>query len=125
MKNRISRSALLVLVFVCLVTLILLGRGHSSGEAMAQSQQKYQKWEYCYVTSPFSYGSPDNPTLKVYISQGAEKLLADTDTTGVAVLNRLGAEGWELVGASDELTYPGGTPINPPTTTRFLLKRPR
>ena len=117
MKNRTTRSAALALFVMALGTTILLNRYDLLGEAKAQSQ-KSQKWEYCYVTSPFSYGSSDNVSFKVYVSQGGEKSLADSDSTGVAALNKLGAEGWELVSASDELT-------NPPTVTRFLLKRPK
>ena len=124
MKNRITRSAVLVVTVVGLTALILLSRHHLTGEAMAQSQERPQKWEYCYVSSPFQYGSIDSISTKVYVSHGGEKWLADSDSTGVAALNRLGAEGWELVSASDELPNVGGSP-NHPTQTRFLLKRPR
>lgn len=123
MTNRITRSAALALTVTCLATIVLLSRDHLLREAVAQSQEKPQRWEYCYVSSPFTYGSSAGSiTTKVYVSQGGEKWLADSDTTGVAALNKLGAEGWELVSASDELTQPGG-PTTLPTTTRFLLKR--
>ena len=122
MKNQITRNAALLLTVVVVATLVLLSRIHSPGEAMAQSQQKPQKWEYCYVSSPFQYGGNGGVTTKVFVSQGGEKWLADSDSTGVSALNRLGAEGWELVSASDELLNTGGAPALP-TTTRFLLKR--
>lgn len=122
MKNQITRSAVLLLTVVAVATLFLLSRIHSPSEAMAQSQQKLQKWEYCYVSSPFQYGGNGGITTKVFVSQGGEKWLADSDSTGVSALNKLGAEGWELVSASDELMSTGGAP-RPPTTTRFLLKR--
>ena len=77
------------------------------------------------MSSPFYFGTAGNFSLKVYVSQGGEKWLADSDGTGVAALNKLGAEGWELVSASDELTYNGSSPVTPPTTTRFLMKRLR
>lgn len=124
MKNRITRSAALVLTVICLATIVLLSRNYLTGDAMAQSQEKTQNWEYCYVSSPFTAGTSGSISTKVYVSTGGEKWLADSDSTGVAVLNRLGAEGWELVSASDELTPIGG-PSSLPTTTRFLLKRPR
>lgn len=92
---------------------------------MAQSKEKPQKWEYCYVSSAFQSGTIGNISFKVYVSQDGEKSLADSDSTGVAALNRLGADGWELVSASDELTYTGGSPVTPPMLTRFLLKRPK
>lgn len=122
MKNRFKRAAL-VLTVICFAALTLLSRHYLPGEVMAQSQEKSQKWEYCYVSSPFTFGSNGSISTKVYVSKGGEKWLADSDNTGVAALNRLGAEGWELVSASDELT-PSGIPGNP-TTTRFLLKRPK
>ena len=124
MNIRITKSAAVVLAVVCLATIVLLSRQNVLGEAMAQSD-KHQKWEYCYVSSPFYFGTVGNYSLKVYVSQGGEKWMADSDNTGVAALNKLGAEGWELVSASDELTNNGSSPANPPTTTRFLLKRPR
>lgn len=125
MKNRITRSAVLLLAVVSLATLVSLSRHHLQGAAMAQSQEKPQKWEYCYVSSPFYYGnSGGGYSTKVYVSQGGEKWLADSDSTGVSALNKLGAEGWELVSASDELMQAGSPPA-PPTTTRFLLKRPK
>lgn len=123
MKNRIAQSVVLVLLVVGLATLVSLSRHDLVGEAMAQSKEKPQKWEYCYVSSAFQSGTIGNISFKVYVSQGSEKWLADSDSTGVAALNRLGAEGWELVTASDELTYTGGSPVNPPMLTRFLLKR--
>lgn len=123
MKNRIRQSVVLVLLVVGLATLVSLSRHDLLGEAMAQSKEKPQKWEYCYVSSPFQSGTIGNISFKVYVSQGGEKWLADSDSTGVAALNRLGADGWELVTASDELTYTGGSPVSPPMLTRFLLKR--
>jgi hypothetical protein len=124
-KNRITRCAILVLLVISLATLILISRHQLLGSAMAQSQERPQKWEYCYVSSAFQSGTIGNISFKVYVSQGGEKWLADSDSTGVAALNRLGADGWELVSASDELTYTGGSPITPPMLTRFLLKRPK
>lgn len=124
-KNRITQSAVLGLLVIGLATLASLSRDHLLGEAMAQSKEKPQKWEYCYVSSAFQSGTVGNISFKVYVSQGGEKSLVDSDSTGVAALNRLGADGWELVSASDELTYTGGSPVTPPIVTRFLLKRPK
>lgn len=124
MKNRIAGSAVPILLMLGLATLISLSRPHLLGEAMAQSQPKSQKWEYCYVSSPFQYAIGSTVSFKVWVSLGGEKSLADSDGTGVAALNKLGAEGWELVTASDELNVTGGEPV-PPVVTRFLLKRPK
>ena len=94
MKNRITQSVVLVLLVVGLATLVSLSRHDLLGEAMAQSKERPQKWEYCYVSSPFQSGTIGNISFKVYVSQGGEKWLADSDSTGVAALNRLGADGW-------------------------------
>jgi len=86
--------------------------------AHQQETRKVDKWEYCYMSSPFNYTT--NKIWKVYVSQGGETQMADSDRTGITALNRLGTEGWELVSASDEV---GGPSL--PTSTRFVLKRPR
>lgn len=122
MNIRITRSVALVLTVICLATIVLLNRYYPSAEAMAQSQEKNQKWEYCFVSSPLQVGTAGGISTKVYVYQGGEKLLADSDSTGVTPLNKLGAEGWELVSASDDHTY-SGPPMNQPPTTRFVLKR--
>ena len=124
MNIRISRSAALALTGICLATIVLLSRHYPAVEAMAQSQEKHQKWEYCYVSSPLQVGINGGISTKVYVSQGGDKWLADSDSTGVSALNKLGAEGWELVSASDDNTY-SGPPMNLPPTTRFVLKRPK
>ena len=124
MKNRITRNGAVVLTVICLAAIVLLSRHDTLREAIAQSPERPPKWEYCYVSSPFSYGSSDGSiSMKVYVSHGAEKWLADSDSTGVSALNRLGAAGWELVSASDDLTNAGSG--SGPTSTRFLLKRRR
>ena len=126
MNTRSTRKVFLVLTVICLAAIVLLGRHHVLGEAMAQAQEKHQKWEYCYVSSPLQVGNVSGGiSTKVFVSQGGEKWLADSDSTGVSALNKLGAEGWELVSASDELPYPGVSPVVAPTMTRFLLKRPK
>lgn len=125
MTNRITRTATLLMTVVCVATFVLLSRHHPPGEAMAQSQEMFQKWEYLYMSSPFTYGSNGNISTKVFLSQGGVKWLEDSDSTGVLTLNKLGDIGWELVSASDELPAPGISPVPQPTTTRFILKRRR
>ena len=125
MKNQIARSALLTLSVIALITVALLSRDNLRA-AMAQADvRKPQKWEYCYVSDAFTYGSADKIVYKVYVSQGGEVSLADSDRTGIAALNKLGAEGWELVSASSEISYRETTQLNFPATTRYLLKRPK
>jgi len=125
MNTRIGRSAAVALTVMFLTTMVLLSRHHLLGEAMAQSQEKHQQWEYCYVSSPLQVGvAGGGISTKVFVSQGGEKWLADSDSTGVSALNKLGADGWELVSASDELVFTG-VPPSLPQSTRFILKRPK
>lgn len=120
MRNRIFKGPLLALAVIGLATVVLLNRRNLVTPAMAQPQEtrRVEKWEYCYMSSPFNYNN--NKTWKVYVSQGGETQMADSDRTGVAALNKLGGDGWELVSASDEVVSTGL-----PTSTRFVLKRPR
>jgi hypothetical protein len=48
--------------------------GHFPGEAVAQSQEKSQKWEYCYVSSPFTFGPPAVSALKFMSPRVARSL---------------------------------------------------
>jgi hypothetical protein len=119
MRNRILNYPIALVVVVGLAG-ILLGRHSTMNQAMGQSQQakKAQQWEYCYVSSPYTYKTANN--WQVNISYGGATQMADTDMTGVAALDKLGADGWELVSASDESVGQGQ-----PSKTGFLLKRPK
>jgi hypothetical protein len=75
-----------------------------------------QQWEYCYVSSPFPCKT--NTNWKVNVSYGGAMQMADADLTGITALNKLGADGWELVSASDAAQGSSSTP-------RFILKRPK
>ncbi|SRR6266404_6582425 len=123
MRNRIFTRSLLGLGIVGLVAVTFLQRQNFMNPAMAQPQEvkKVSRWEYCYVSSPFIYGTATN--WKAHVSYGREMQLVDSDPSGVAALNKLGAEGWELVTASDEGVHVV-TPGLPPST-KFILKRAR
>jgi hypothetical protein len=49
---------------------------------------------------------------KVAVARGGEPEIRDSYHTGVAALNKLGADGWELVGATGD-------------ATKFFLRRPK
>lgn len=121
MQNRTFMRSLLSIFMIVLVAVIFLQRYNLLNAVMAQPQEvkKIQRWDYCYVSSPFAYETATN--WKVSVSYGGEVRMADSDVTGIAALNKLGAEGWELISASDEVVREGGPPIR----TRFILKRPR
>ena len=120
MRNRILNYSIALVVLAGLAGMLFLSRHSTMNQAMGQSQQakKSQQWEYCYVSGPYTYETTNN--WKVSISYGGATQMADTDLTGVAALNKLGAEGWELVSAIDEALGQGQ-----PSKTRFILKRPK
>ena len=121
MQNRTFTRSLLSVIMIVLVAVIFLQRSNLLNAVTAQPQEvkKIQKWDYCYVSSPFNYETAN--TWKVNVSYGSEVRMADSDSTGIAALNKLGAEGWELISASDQVVRQGGAEIS----TRFILKRPR
>jgi hypothetical protein len=84
--------------------------------AQTQEARKTQKWEYCYVSAPYSTING----WKVKVSRGGELEIRDSDVTGATVLNKLGSEGWELVGTSAEVYNQGNN-----TAINFYLKRAR
>jgi hypothetical protein len=109
-------KVVLSLIVLSLATFALLGGFNLVKPAFAQPQEtrKVQQWEYCYMSVP----QPGKDGSYVTISRGDHQEALDSDTTGAKALNKLGADGWELVGVSNEVT-------NNHTYTRFFLKRPR
>jgi hypothetical protein len=103
------------LTVLSLAAFALLGGFNLAKSAFAQPQAKtVQRWEYCYMSVP----QPGKDGSYVTISRGDAQETLESDTTGAKALNRLGADGWELVGVSNEVT-------NNHTYSRFFLKRPR
>ena|SRR5215813_1311021 len=84
--------------------------------AQTQETKKVQRWEYCYVGAP--YKTVDG--WKVKVSRGSEQEIRDSDATGAAALNKLGSDGWELVGMGSHVYDQGNQ-----TATEFYLKRAR
>lgn len=79
-----------------------------------QESKKVQRWEYCLMSPP--YPTPYGWKVNIYL--GGKDETIDSDMSSVAALNKLGADGWELVGVSDEVVNQGNQ-----TFTKFLLKR--
>src|SRR6185436_12649642 len=107
----------LSLTVLSFATVALLGGFSLVKSAFAQPQQTktVQRWEYCYMTVPTP--KKDGSGWYVTVSRGDSQEDLDSDTTGAKPLNKLGADGWELIGVSNEVT-------NNHTYTRFFLKRP-
>jgi len=116
--NRNFRIVFLTLFVLSLAIFVLLSRSSLVKRAVAQPQEskKLQRWEYCYMSAPY----PGKDGWKVTISRGGDQEALDSDMTGAAALNKLGSEGWELVGVSDAVTNQGNQ-----TITRLFLKRPK
>ena len=115
MCNRNSKLVLSLTV-LSLAAFTLLGGFSLVKSTFAQPQEtkKVQRWEYCYMSVP----QPGKDGSYVTISRGDDQETIDSDMTGAKALNKLGTDGWELVGVSNEVT-------NNHTYTRFFLKRPR
>ena len=110
-------KVVLSLTVLSLVTFVVLGGFSLVRSAFAQPQETktVQRWEYCYMTVPTPKKTGG---WYVTVSRGDDQEDLDSDTTGAKPLNKLGADGWELIGVSNEVT-------NNHTYTRFFLKRPR
>lgn len=68
-----------------------------------------EKWEYCYVCHHNQRGYED-----IFLIQGekSEKIYAEGEATlenAVKLLNQLGSQGWELVGATSTSNEHGWT----------------
>jgi len=118
MRNGNYRTLLLVTLFITAVIVGSFGRHAALNPAMAQTQEtrKTQRWEYCYMSAPYS----TNDGWKVRVSRGGDQEIRDSDQTGAAALNKLGLDGWELVGSGGEVVNQGNQ-----TFTHFFLKRPK
>ena len=118
MRNQNFRTVVLSLIVFSLATFTLVSRFSLVKSALAQPQEtkKLQRWEYCYMSAPY----PAKDGWKVTISRGGDQEALDSDITGATALNKLGADGWELVGVSDEVVNQSNQ-----TTTKLILKRPK
>ena len=116
MMDNKNVKVVLSLIVLGLATFALLGGFSLVKSAFAQPQETktVQRWEYCYMTVP----TPKKNGWYVTITRGDDQEDLESDLTGAKPLNKLGADGWELIGVSNEVT-------NNHTFTRFFLKRPR
>jgi hypothetical protein len=103
-----SLSSILLILIVTMVGLLVWNIAGSSTAAQTQESKKVQRWEYCYMSAPYSTVEG----WKVAVARGGEQEIRESDQTGAAALNKLGADGWELVGATGD-------------ATKFFLKRPK
>ena len=116
MHNRRFRILVVVTCLVVLGFLVARGWHVLSGAAMAQTRTgsaasaTRQKWEYCTILNI----TPGTAGWKAQVARGGIIETMDSDLSGTSTLNRLGAEGWELVSVSHQ----------PPNSAEYFLKRP-
>jgi hypothetical protein len=118
-RNRTTyRSMLAALLVVSVAALILANRYVVAKSSLEQAQQtKAQKWEYCHLYSGGSVA--EEPRYRAQLvrdstPEGNRDEIGGKDE--VAILNKLGAEGWEVVGMIPATGYP---------SPEYLLKRPK
>jgi hypothetical protein len=116
MHNRRFRILVVVICLVVLGFLVARGWHVLSGATMAQTRTgsaapaTRQKWEYCTILNI----TPGTAGWKAQVARGGIIETMDSDLSGTSTLNRLGAEGWELVSVSH---LPGNS-------AEYFLKRP-
>jgi hypothetical protein len=107
---------------VSVAALLLANRYVVAMSSLGQAQQtKTQKWEYCHLESGvFSGGSStEGPHYgAMLLREGSRDQIDGKDE--VAILNKLGAEGWEVV-----CIIPRENQGSSPSFPLYLLKRPK
>ncbi|HYW70889.1 MAG TPA: hypothetical protein VE961_07640 [Pyrinomonadaceae bacterium] len=114
----IKPRAITILAVSLMGVVLLAGLGRQIFEAQTRvptppplyGSAQRQRWEYCVVNEI----SLTTLGWKAHVSHGGNIETVDSDMTGISVLNRLGGEGWELVGAAHE----SGNSVE------YFLKRP-
>ena len=104
-------SKRIVTLALCVIVVALLTEfGRLTLETTrAQTRIGRDRWEYCTVNTI----SPGSGGWKAQIHRGGNVETADSDISGISTLNRLGGDGWELVG----VTHMSGNSVE------YFLKR--
>ena len=90
-----KRILILALGLIVVASLTEIGRlGFET--TRAQIRVGRERWEYCTVNT-ISAGSGG---WKAQIHRGGNVENADSDISGISTVNRLGSDGWELVGVA-------------------------
>jgi hypothetical protein len=112
-KMRKQRMGLLLLFVLGCGALLMVNRYAMAKPSPAEETKR--KWEYCHVYT--SYPTPDNKyKAQVMFPSTPEGRIDEIDSNfgGLAALNKLGAEGWEIVGI-----------ISTQPNAEYILKRPK
>jgi hypothetical protein len=111
---KIQKPLLIVLV-LAVTGMFLMSRYVFAKSSPADDAKR--KWEYCHLYAPLTRdeGNHYKAAFQTEASPQGKWDYVDSDYTGLGALNRLGADGWEVV-----LIIPVA---NGPS--EYLLKRPR
>ena len=108
------QKLLLISIVLTLTGTFLMTRYAFARSAPADETKR--KWEYCHVYPPsFREGNRYKAALETATTPEGQFDKIDSNNTGMVALNKLGADGWELVAVI-------------PTTSgsnEYILKRPR
>ena len=116
MHNQRLRILVMVSCLVVFGLVTAIGWHVLSGATMAQVRSgssapaTRQKWEYCTILNI----TPGTAGWKAQVARNGIIETMDSDVSGITTLNRLGLDGWELVGAVHQTGY----------STEYFLKRP-
>ncbi|MEJ7577481.1 MAG: hypothetical protein WKF74_10805 [Pyrinomonadaceae bacterium] len=111
-------KTVLVLFSVSVLALLLLGRYSVIQPALAQQEAKrIQKWEYCTFSGPYLSSNEWATTVEYFRESGTSQYEEVKGKSFGTAFAKLGADGWELVGISNEDTGQ--------LNTRYLIKRAR
>jgi hypothetical protein len=108
MANR--RINLLLMFALAIGALFVLGRYGAARPSTAEETKR--RWEYCQIWDTYIAGENLWKASVVFPSGRSDEI--DSSSDGLGALNKLGADGWELVAVIP-------TQSNP----HYLLKRPK
>ena len=113
MRNQ--RMTLLVLLVIGLGAFLVLSR-YAIAKPSATEEPK-RKWEYCHVLGSYHVGD-NHYKAQIILPSTPDGRVDEIDSSfgDLAALNKLGADGWEIVGI-----IPNQSNSNP----EYILKRPK
>ena len=108
-RNRNSLVVIVIVTAIALISTTELSLRALKAQTRPSSSAR-ERWEYCTVQMV----TPGSGGWKAQLSRGSSIENVDSDLTGISTVNRLGAEGWELVSVVHEKG----------NSVEYFLKRP-
>ena len=105
---------MILLLPVLIVALLFVVSRYASAKPPGEVTK--QRWEYCLVLGSFPQGDANHYKAQIILPGTPDGKFDEIESSfeGVAALNKLGAEGWEIVGV---------IPTQQSDRTEYLLKR--